>query len=445
MRPLFARFAVVLLTVAPLAIGGKWMYDASNAAFDQQHDIRIAQNTRSELVRIHLVEEVDVRGYAATDDPYFVNHFNAGKHSFPDTARRLAKELWAIDHSFDGKPIRDELTLYARWQAKVVNPIFSQRRHTHEHLLRVTDPGFTRAFIEKDRSIEDFLDNAISTSESHRQRFLRHVLFASIALVLTAAVFVGVLLWFGELAERRRLVHASQYEEERRIAKMLQSTLVPVLPALLDGVRFRAVYVPAASENLVGGDWYEALRIAPGQVLFAVGDVAGHGLDAAVGMNRARQSILTAAVTQHDPARVLELANTAVFAQSDRMVTVLCGVYDTRTRRFAYATAGHPPPVIVTPQSQPYFLDAGGPPLGIDANVQLETMSCVLAPGTTIFVFTDGLLEQTHDVLAGSLRILDAACAAAASEHPAQALYDAVIAGADVRDDVAVLAVTLPA
>jgi serine phosphatase RsbU (regulator of sigma subunit) len=137
------------------------------------------------------------------------------------------------------------------------------------------------------------------------------------------------------------------YVAERDVTEVLRRAFVPTELPDTDAVRIDAQSLPAARLAQIGGDWCEAYVLPDGRVLFSIGYVAGHGLDAAVGMTRARQSLLAASLSETDPSVVLTRVNAVVLLQRSGIVTVICGYVDPGSRVIAYACAGHPPPITV--------------------------------------------------------------------------------------------------
>ena len=112
---------------------------------------------------------------------------------------------------------------------------------------------------------------------------------------------------------------------------------------------FSATYVPASDEAKIGGDWYDAVQLPDGRVLLAIGDVTGHGIEAVVAMNRARQLLIRSALLDADPAMILKRANVELIKRMSPFITAIIAVVDTRSFAFSYAVAGHPPPVLFEP------------------------------------------------------------------------------------------------
>jgi serine phosphatase RsbU (regulator of sigma subunit) len=257
-------------------------------------------------------------------------------------------------------------------------------------------------------------------------------------LVGTAAAF-GV---YQTRAARRAFENRLLYDNQKRIADALQTaflnTNLPSAPSL----GLHATYIPAVREAQVGGDWYDAFELPDKRILFSIGDVAGHGLDAAIVMSRARQAIIAAALHENDPGKVLGRANDAILLQDARMVTAICGYIDPTTFEVTYATAGHPPPILARAGSPAAFLPHAGIPLGILASESYPTFVATAADGAVMVLYTDGVIEHKRDIVVGETRLLEAVSRAVHDEDPALTIQRLIFAGEPPTDDVAILTVT---
>jgi serine phosphatase RsbU (regulator of sigma subunit) len=432
--------AILAIMIAPLIAGSVWIYRASAAAFRYQREVRDAQAARAELARTFLATESDVRGFAASGDRYFAASYFARVHTFGALAATLRASFAPLGLALAGdRLIAGEREAYRRWNSAVAMPILDGRRAQTARLLRSVDPALAARILDDDRRTGRLLDDAAHRSELARRLFLSRILIASVALVTSVAAAVVLLLLRHAAAERRTLTQRVLYEEERRVSRMLQAALAPDRLPPIDGVTLRAAYVPAASERQVGGDWYEAVELRGGRILLIIGDVAGHGLEAAVVMNRARQAILSAAVTDPDPAHILRNANRALALHPPHMVTAFCCVFDPGARLLTYAAAGHPPPAIAPPAGAARFLEHGGLPLGIVKEIDVASAVCRLDAGSTLVLYTDGLVEEYRDILASERSLLAAAERCRAERDPAAAIFTTLLPQEHPRDDVAIL------
>jgi serine phosphatase RsbU (regulator of sigma subunit) len=224
---------------------------------------------------------------------------------------------------------------------------------------------------------------------------------------------------------------------------MLQEAFLQKPLPKLTGVSFSATYVPATESTKVGGDWYEGVELSEARVLFAIGDVAGHGLPAAVSMNRARQALLSASLLDPDPASLLTRVNETLLRQNSPMVTALCGYADSQTYQFTYATAGHPPPILLEPGKALRSLQYGGLPLSIVRHAEYRSHTIQTVPGAMLVLYTDGLIEHSHDVLTGEALLLEAVAQSVheKASDPAGSIRDAIFKERTVGDDVAIFTI----
>jgi PAS domain-containing protein len=199
-------------------------------------------------------------------------------------------------------------------------------------------------------------------------------------------------------ATRDQLADSEQrVVEEHRLALRLQQAIMPPdeQPVEAAGIDVAVRYRPVGEGHLVGGDWYDALQLPDQRVLLVVGDVAGHGIDAVTGMVAARNSLRALAITGSGPAELLRMLNGVMCDLTSGVVgTVVCGLYDPETSVLHWARAGHLPPVLVRGRTACQLPLPGGVLLGMDPDASYEEATQPLAPGDTLLLFTDGLIEQ---------------------------------------------------
>jgi len=159
-------------------------------------------------------------------------------------------------------------------------------------------------------------------------------------------------------------------------------------------------YLPCGTSAMVGGDWFETVRLSFGRTLLVVGDVMGHGVDAAVDMNSYRTLLRYVAATDLPPHRILRQLD-RVTAQGDatRPATCLLALVDPARRRCTFASAGHLPPTLLSPDRATRLLDIPtGPPLGTGLGGYTAVVH-PLEPGQVLLLYTDGLVERrTEDI-----------------------------------------------
>lgn len=211
-------------------------------------------------------------------------------------------------------------------------------------------------------------------------------------------------------ATRNQLADSEQRADERDLlALQLQRAIMPAAPAPIDasGLQVAVRYRPAEKGHLVGGDWYDAVVLPSKQVLLVVGDIAGHGIDAATGMVVLRNALRGLAATGAGPGRMLGWLNTVAHRLTEHVTaTVVCGLYDPSTRVVRWARAGHPPPVLVRGARSTVLPLPAGILLGAVAEASYAEETVVLEPGDTLLLYTDGLLERRDRTVNQSLEQL---------------------------------------
>lgn len=238
------------------------------------------------------------------------------------------------------------------------------------------------------------------------------------------------------------LDQTSLFERMHRVADRLQRALLPASFPNVEGIELRGAYRPASAEAEVGGDWYDAFELPDGRVAISMGDVAGHGLEAATVMGEIRQAMRAAAIGERSPAAVLEQINGVINLRPGiGMVTAIFGFYRPPTRELTYAVAGHPPPVLTIAGGFSGFLKGGGVPLGVETSIDAVDWKLTLPPRSCVVFYTDGITEYSRDVLAGEEALLQASIRAfeADPENPAMAVQERIFDATANRDDAATL------
>jgi serine phosphatase RsbU (regulator of sigma subunit)/PAS domain-containing protein len=199
-------------------------------------------------------------------------------------------------------------------------------------------------------------------------------------------------------ATRERLADTEERaEEEHRLAMRLQQAITPRSsePVAAAGLDVTARYRPAGPGNLVSGDWYDTVLLPSKEVLVAVGDIAGHGLDAVTGMVAVRNGLRGLSVTGARPATLLGWLNGAACHFTDGVIgTAVCGLYDPVSRSLRWARAGHLPPILVHDGQARALSLPQGMLLGADPEASYTEITTSLEIGDTLLLFTDGLIER---------------------------------------------------
>jgi anti-sigma regulatory factor (Ser/Thr protein kinase) len=239
--------------------------------------------------------------------------------------------------------------------------------------------------------------------------------------------------------------HARRYEREQTTAETLQRSLLPAQLPQLGEVSFTARYLPGGEALRVGGDWYDVIPRHDGRVLFAVGDVVGHGLRAASSTGRLRAAVQLSAFDGHGPAFTLERLNRYLASVPDAsMATVIVALLDPTTGELSFASAGHPPPVLLRASGGASLLTGGlGMPLHVMESTTYAEAVVGLEPDDVLVFYTDGLVERRGESLDEGLnRLVEvAAQAPRALNSLADHLLDALLPEPGPTDDVALLLV----
>jgi PAS domain S-box-containing protein len=229
---------------------------------------------------------------------------------------------------------------------------------------------------------------------------------------------------------------------ERRRADVLQRSFVPERLPEIPGVRLAARFEPGGTGVDVGGDWYDVLELDGGRIGVAIGDVAGRGIDAASLMSQLRNALRAYAFELHPPAAALSQLNSLAWRREGVvMATLIYLVIDPHSGRIWLSSAGHPPPLQANPDGTTVYLEEGRSlPLGAARQTQYEEAEYLLAPGSTLLLYTDGLIEDRSRPIDDGMEQV-AAIVGAHIDDDLDALCERLletVSGAE--DDVALLA-----
>lgn len=246
-----------------------------------------------------------------------------------------------------------------------------------------------------------------------------------------------------EMADRAgpSLHNARRFSQETRTSAVLQHSLQPALPPRLPGVELAHRYHPGSHTAQVGGDWLDALPLPGHKVGLVVGDVAGHGLHAAIAIGQLRTAVRTLAILGLPPGQLLaHLGDIVQRLGVSQLATCLYCVYDPIARRAAFASAGHLPPLLVGPDGKSEFLDVPvGAPLGA-GRVRFDTLEVPAHDDRLLVLYTDGLVESRDRDIEDGLAVLSDELA---QGHPSlEDMCDAVLRRQHTEghhDDIALL------
>jgi len=239
--------------------------------------------------------------------------------------------------------------------------------------------------------------------------------------------------------------NARRYNRERATALTLQRSLLPTGLSAPSSVEVRHRYLPGSQLIEVGGDWYESISLPGARVALVVGDVAGHGVRAAVTMGRLRTAIQTLAMLELSPAESLQYLNELMRKIGERephFATCAYATYDALNGTCEVACAGHLPPLLVRPDGTSEFLDVSpAPPLGVGEGL-IASRTFEIEDGSLFVLYTDGLVESRGQDIDDGLKRLQSVFDADSAVGSMEDLCKAMLAGAysdQHRDDIAVL------
>ncbi|MFE9773762.1 SpoIIE family protein phosphatase [Streptomyces sp. NPDC005931] len=200
-----------------------------------------------------------------------------------------------------------------------------------------------------------------------------------------------------ELASKAAVLvdNARLYGREREVVVTLQRTLLPRAAPPTPGLEVESSYRPAADPSSVGGDWFDIVPLPGGRTALVVGDVMGHGLEAAATMGRLRSVARTLLSFDFSPERVLARLDLAARdLEEDQVATCLCVLYDPVGQTYRLASAGHLPPLLIDAAGKAEFVDVpAGAPLGAGV-IPYDPVTVRAPEDSRILMCTDGLIKD---------------------------------------------------
>lgn len=232
-------------------------------------------------------------------------------------------------------------------------------------------------------------------------------------------------------------VNTSQTEHAAAVA--LERSLQPAQLPTVAGTTLAARYVPGVGG--VGGDWYDVFTLPTGRLGIVIGDVAGHGLSAAVVMGRLRSALRAYALETEDPGQALDkLDRKATYFETHMMTTVAYAIFDPFTNQLQLSLAGHLAPIRALPDEPAALADiAVDPPIGFGlARGPRRTSVLEVPPGAAVCFYTDGLVERRDSTLDAGLERLCGAVTAAPAESVCANVMSKLVGTGSAEDDIAV-------
>jgi PAS domain S-box-containing protein len=234
-----------------------------------------------------------------------------------------------------------------------------------------------------------------------------------------------------------------EYDRQHRIAETLQRALLPQDLPSVEGLAFAARYLPAEVGFKAGGDWYDVIPLANGDVGLVIGDVAGHGLEAASVMGQLRMAVRAYALEGHRPADIVAHADAVLrIVAPQELATIVYAEVDPASGRVGLVSAGHPPPIVIGADGARYLEPPRQPPIGVARTSTYGELVVELDPSTTIVLYTDGLIDRRDIALDEGMEQL---LTAAGSDRgrPVEAVCRDLIKALvpnEATDDIALLA-----
>jgi serine phosphatase RsbU (regulator of sigma subunit) len=201
--------------------------------------------------------------------------------------------------------------------------------------------------------------------------------------------------------------NARLYQAQKDFADAMRRSLLPQVRPGVEGLDIGEVY--AASAHLeIGGDLYDYVALDDGRLAVVLGDVTGHGVDAAADMAMAKFVFRTLVREHPEPSDFLAAANDVVVGEiaPGKFITMLYLLVDPDRGDVAIASAGHPPPRLVRPDGTVVGIEARGLALGVDEGMTYDEIHAELEPGGSVVLYTDGVIEARQgDELYGIPRL----------------------------------------
>jgi serine phosphatase RsbU (regulator of sigma subunit) len=239
--------------------------------------------------------------------------------------------------------------------------------------------------------------------------------------------------------------NARRFNREHATALTLQRSMLPTGLSAPSSVEVKHRYLPGSKLIEVGGDWYESIALPGARVALVVGDVAGHGVRAAVTMGRLRTAIHTLAMLELPPTESLIQLDELMHTLGERephFATCAYAVYDAVSGECEVAVAGHLPPLLVHPDGTNVLLEVPPcPPLGV-GDGEVESRQFSVEDGSLFVLYTDGLVENKGQDISDGLARLQGIFGPGSPEKPLEDLCKATLDGVysdHQRDDIAVL------
>lgn len=417
-RPRNAVSGALLLEAYPMAVGGSELFEEIERVFATGRPFRARRMTLTALVdQVPLAAVADISASRHGSSVLLIWRVE-------DEAARLAHLLQHAQRlgrigGFEENIATGEITwndqlfdLYGRPHTSPPVPLEALSSHAHPDDA-VTIGRFLRSVLHHRRAASAaFRLQRPDGITRHMRVIAEPVLDAHHRLLAVRGAYqdISAQHWteVALAATRDQLAHTEQQAAERnRLTLQLQHAIMPpahALPLASPGLQIAVRYRPAESESMVGGDWYDAVVLPSKQIMLCVGDVAGHGIEAATSMVVLRNAMRGLAVTGAGPAQLLSWLNVVAHHLTDHVTaTAVCGLYDPEKHTLRWARAGHLPPVLIRGRKATPLRTVSGILLGALAEASYEEDELQMDPGDTLLMYTDGLVERRDEAVQDSL------------------------------------------
>lgn len=201
-----------------------------------------------------------------------------------------------------------------------------------------------------------------------------------------AAISLEKAILHHQILEKKKL------EEQMKIAKDVQSSLLPAQPPEIDGYDIAGVCIPTYE---IGGDYYDYIKLDENNLAIVIADVSGDGIPAALIMASFRAMLRNQLKLNNEPAEIMNLLNQQISAVSRKrdFITAFYGKLNFKENTFTYTNCGHNPPLLLRGNGELLLLEQGGPSLNIIKDAKFNSDSINLASGDQIIFYTDGVTE----------------------------------------------------
>lgn len=235
-------------------------------------------------------------------------------------------------------------------------------------------------------------------------------------------------------SEKTARINERLYQREREISRILQLAALPLAFPAVPTFELDALYLPATRGLEIGGDWYDAFLLDERRMMLSIGDVAGHDLRSATMMARLEPAIRTLAYEGLMPHQILGRLNALLLRERDAYATALIALISLEDGRVTYACGGHPHPMICG-HGEVRSLTGAGLMLGIDEE-SYEPYAAELAPGETLVLYSDGLIEAKQDLAQGESALREVLSGLNGRPFTARSIADRIIPQTPRRDDI---------